>query len=86
MILKSQFQVHDIFSSSLWLQVYLFISSQKVVGCLVAEPMEKSFKIFLASGNERFDDVSSKEGSASSNKLEMGTISFQREVIKKAPY
>ena len=71
------------FSSSLWLQVYLFISSQKVVGCLVAEPIGKSFEIVLISGYERFDDVSSKEGSASSNKLELGTISFQREVIKE---
>ena len=37
----------------------------------------------LISWYERFDDVSSKEGSASSNKLELGTISFQREVIKE---
>ena len=37
----------------------------------------------LISGYERFDDVSSKEGSASSNTLELGTINFQREVNKE---
>ncbi|KAJ9693276.1 hypothetical protein PVL29_012147 [Vitis rotundifolia] len=66
-------------------KVYLFISSQRVAGCLVAEPIKKAYKILLSSADERSDDTSSKEAGLSSNKLQFGTVSFQREVIQRAP-
>ncbi|KAL6312501.1 hypothetical protein AAG906_001807 [Vitis piasezkii] len=66
-------------------KAYLFISSQRVAGCLVAEPIQKAYKILSSSADERSDDTSSKEAGPNSNKLQFGTVSFQREVIQRAP-
>ncbi|RVW61457.1 Protein chromosome transmission fidelity 7 [Vitis vinifera] len=66
-------------------KVYLFISSQRVAGCLVAEPIKKAYKILSSSADERSNDTSSKETRPNSNTLQFGTVSFQREVIKRAP-
>ena len=65
--------------------MYLFISSQRVAGCLVAEPIKKAYKILSSSADERSNDTSSKEARLNSNTLQFGTVSFQREVIKRAP-
>ena len=90
MILNSQFHIYDFFFllhffSFLWLQAYLFISSQRVAGCLVAEPIQKAYKILSSSPDERSDDTSSKEAGPNSNKLQFGTVNFQREVVQRAP-
>ncbi|XP_034680990.1 protein CHROMOSOME TRANSMISSION FIDELITY 7-like [Vitis riparia] len=66
-------------------KVYLFISSQRVAGCLVAEPIKKAYKILSSLADERSNDTSSKEARPNSNTLQFGTVSFQREVIKRAP-
>ena len=65
--------------------MYLFISSQRVAGCLVAEPIQKAYKILSSSADERSDDTSSKEAGPNSNKLQFGTVNFQREVVQRAP-
>ena len=81
-ILKSQFQIHDIFFFILMV-AGVFIHFLPKSCWLSSCRTNKKIIPVLISGYERFDDVSSKEGSASSNKLELGTINFQREVIKE---
>lgn len=76
------FQSHIFFlhcCSSLWFQVYLFISSQRVAGCLVAESIKSAYKILPSSTDGRSDDSSSKAEKPNSSKLQFGTVSFQRE-------
>ena len=65
--------------SSLWLQVYLFISSQRVAGCLVAESIKTAYKIVSSSSNERSNNANSNPERLNSAKLQFGTVSFQRE-------
>lgn len=63
------------------LQVYMFISSQRVAGCLVAEPIKEGFKLLSCFGDERTDLKKCRSHSAT---LQFGEISLQREVIKRA--
>lgn len=66
------------------LQVYMFISSQRVAGCLVAEPIKEGFKLLSCFGDERTDGRILKKCRSHSATLQFGEISLQREVIKRA--
>ncbi|RDX74221.1 Protein CHROMOSOME TRANSMISSION FIDELITY 7, partial [Mucuna pruriens] len=60
-------------------KVYLFVSLHRVVGCLVAEPIEKAFKVVSGSA-----DSEKKSGvKTRSTTLQFGNVIFQREVEKK---
>ncbi|GAY32935.1 protein CHROMOSOME TRANSMISSION FIDELITY 7 [Citrus sinensis] len=65
-------------------QVYMFISSQRVAGCLVAEPIKEGFKLLSCFGDERTDGRILKKCRSHSATLQFGEISLQREVIKRA--
>ncbi|XP_021771304.1 protein CHROMOSOME TRANSMISSION FIDELITY 7-like isoform X1 [Chenopodium quinoa] len=65
------------------LQVYLFISSQRVVGCLIVEPISTAHKLLSDSVQKISDSASGKEVIAKANTLQFGTIFFQREVSRK---
>ncbi|KAG4916533.1 hypothetical protein JHK87_054090 [Glycine soja] len=65
--------LHDLF------KVYLFVSLHRVVGCLVAEPIEKAFKVVSGSP----DSVKKREVRTRSTTLRFGNVIFQREVEKK---
>ncbi|KAH6769687.1 protein CTF7 [Perilla frutescens var. hirtella] len=63
-------------------KVYLFISSQKVSGCLVAEPIKKAYKLLSSSLGEK-RNLSTKEQKRNSSTLQFGGVSLQREVIRR---
>ncbi|KAL4560623.1 hypothetical protein LXL04_032776 [Taraxacum kok-saghyz] len=65
-------------------KVYLYISSQRVAGCLVAEPINKAYR--LVSNSDQNDDVTTtltEVKKSTPTTLQFGSISFQREIIKK---
>ncbi|KAL4599475.1 hypothetical protein ACB092_11G129900 [Castanea dentata] len=65
-------------------KVYLFISSQRIVGCLLAEPIKQAFKVCSCLLNGGSEGTSAKEvARQSSTSLQFGDISFKREVKKR---
>ncbi|GER29009.1 N-acetyltransferase ESCO2 [Striga asiatica] len=63
-------------------KVYLFISSQRVTGCLVTEPIKKAYRIVSSSkGEDR--TVSAKRERKSSTALQFGSVNLQREIVKR---
>jgi N-acetyltransferase len=64
--------------------VYLFISSQRIVGCLLAEPIKQAFKVCSGSPNGGSEGTTTREvGRQSSTTLQFGDISFKREIKKR---
>ncbi|KAJ4880592.1 Protein CHROMOSOME TRANSMISSION FIDELITY 7 [Raphanus sativus] len=61
-------------------KVYLLVSSQRISGCLVAEPIKEAFKII-----SRLDDGRQlkKESSSPSTTIHFGNIVLQRQVSKR---
>ena len=64
-------------------QVYLFVSSGRVTGCLVAEPIEKAYRIVSSSTGKKSQDQNGKGGRENSVVLQFGEVSFQREIVRK---
>ena len=69
---------------SLYLQVLLFILSHRVVGCLIAEPIEKAFRVISSSADRSTDAIDTKEARAGPTTLQFGAVSFQREIVKRS--
>jgi N-acetyltransferase len=63
----------------------LFISSQRIVGCLVVEPIKTAHKVIPGSTEENGSDlpVDKIEPVKTNHTLEFGKISFNREVLKR---
>ncbi|XP_038904837.1 protein CHROMOSOME TRANSMISSION FIDELITY 7 isoform X1 [Benincasa hispida] len=66
-------------------QVYLFVSSQRIVGCLVVEPITKAYKVVSCFLDERTEVSKIKDSKPNSTTLQFGNITFQREAILKKP-
>lgn len=66
------------------LQVYLFISSSRISGCLVAQPIEKAYRIISSAVDGTSSNNSSKKTRSGSDTLRFGSVSFQRERVKSA--
>ncbi|EXB38190.1 hypothetical protein L484_004095 [Morus notabilis] len=66
-------------------KVFLFTLSQRVAGCLVAEPIEKAFKVLSISTEKSTDATNTKEVTVRPTTLQFGDFSFQRKVVEKAP-
>ena len=76
-------------------QVYLYISSKKVVGCIVVEPINQAYpllsqklKVRRPEDNQHKDeiplcDVGATKTSSSRKTLVFGNITFKREVVQK---
>ncbi|XP_065871610.1 protein CHROMOSOME TRANSMISSION FIDELITY 7-like [Euphorbia lathyris] len=64
-------------------KVYLFISSQRVAGCLVAEPIKEAFRVIPSSVDRRSDTISKTKPKTNSTTLRFGEIILHREVMKK---
>ncbi|KAL6652452.1 hypothetical protein ACP70R_011377 [Stipagrostis hirtigluma subsp. patula] len=66
-------------------KVYLFISSQRIVGCLVTEPIKAAHKVIPSSVQESYCDLptSNTESGKINHTLEFGKISFKREILKR---
>ncbi|KAL6575088.1 hypothetical protein OROMI_012373 [Orobanche minor] len=63
-------------------KVYLFISSQRITGCLVAEPIRKAYRIVSSLKGEKFN-VLAKEKKKNPTMLQFGGVSLQREIIRR---
>ncbi|XP_027352756.1 protein CHROMOSOME TRANSMISSION FIDELITY 7-like [Abrus precatorius] len=75
--LGSEWIIHDL------CKAYLFVSVQRIVGCVVAEPIEEAFKVVSCSIAGRSEGVRKREKKSCSATLQFGNIVFQREVEKK---
>lgn len=64
-------------------KVYLFISSQRIAGCVVVEPINTAHRILSSSVEKVPDDVSVKDVKQKPGVLQFGEICFHREVAKK---
>ncbi|CAJ1883026.1 unnamed protein product [Sphenostylis stenocarpa] len=65
-------------------KVYLFVSLNRVSGCLVAEPIEKAFKVVSGSVAKPIIHSAKKRGvKTRSTTLQFGNVIFQREVERK---
>ncbi|KAK4340391.1 hypothetical protein RND71_041853 [Anisodus tanguticus] len=64
-------------------KVYLFISSQRISGCLVAEPIKKAYKILSRPEDSRCNVSPEKEARQTSTTLQFGGVSFQREMVRR---
>ncbi|XP_071719308.1 protein CHROMOSOME TRANSMISSION FIDELITY 7-like [Rutidosis leptorrhynchoides] len=64
-------------------KVYLFISSQRVAGCLVAEPIKKAYRLISNSNaNSDLTTNTNKERKLTSTTLKFGNISFRQEIVR----
>ena len=65
--------------------MYLYISSQRIAGCLVTEPIKKAYRVISRLENGSSDSATSntKESRLSSHTLQFGGVSFQREIVKR---
>lgn len=73
------------------MQVYLFISSYRVVGCLVAEPIRMGHTVIENSASRKLTDYDNTYSDKVCQNLErkcpilqFGGISFNREIIKRS--
>ncbi|TYK25316.1 protein CHROMOSOME TRANSMISSION FIDELITY 7 [Cucumis melo var. makuwa] len=66
-------------------QAYLFVLSQRIVGCLVVEPITKAYKVVSCHLHERPEESKMKDSIPSSSTLQFGNITFHREAILKKP-
>lgn len=77
-------------------QVYMFISSQRIAGCLVAEPIKEAFKVVSYAENKekkepdtynlqstKQDHYKKDSSSLQSTALHFGDIVFRREVVRR---
>ncbi|XP_006348475.1 protein CHROMOSOME TRANSMISSION FIDELITY 7-like isoform X1 [Solanum tuberosum] len=64
-------------------KVYLFISSQRISGCLVAEPITRAYKILSRPEGSRCNVSPEKEAKQTSTTLQFGGVSFQREMVRR---
>lgn len=69
-------------------QVYLFIISQRIAGCLVAEPIKEAFRIISDSETSMEAEgpiIKEERVKLKSASLQFGNIEFQREVMRRLP-
>nr|GMD39247.1 protein CHROMOSOME TRANSMISSION FIDELITY 7-like [Ipomoea batatas] len=66
-------------------KVYLFISSRRIGGCLVAEPIKEAYRIVSSSQGKKFSVAAEREVSQRSTVLQFGGVSFQREKVRRDP-
>lgn len=63
--------------------MYLFISSQRISGCLVAEPIKRAYKLLSRPEGSRCNGSPEKEARQTSTTLQFGGVSFQREMVRR---
>ncbi|PVH35523.1 hypothetical protein PAHAL_7G207400 [Panicum hallii] len=66
-------------------KVYLYISGQRIVGCLVTEPIKTAHRVIPSSKEESHSDLlpNNNESRKTDHTLEFGKISFKREIIRR---
>ncbi|OVA07137.1 N-acetyltransferase ESCO [Macleaya cordata] len=67
-------------------KVYLFISTKRIVGCLVTEPIKTAYRVISNSVIRRSsNDTNAKAARSNSTILRFGNVNFQQEVMKTVP-
>ncbi|PWZ39300.1 Protein CHROMOSOME TRANSMISSION FIDELITY 7 [Zea mays] len=64
-------------------KVYLYISAQRIVGCLVTEPIKTGHRVIPSSTEGSPNDLPVTERGKNGHTLEFGSISFKREIITR---
>ncbi|GAB4832832.1 hypothetical protein Ancab_006847 [Ancistrocladus abbreviatus] len=64
-------------------KVYLFISVQRIAGCVVAEPIDSAHRIIADSLEKGSDRTITQEATSKSTELQFGGVCFQREVVRR---
>ncbi|TVU15367.1 hypothetical protein EJB05_38885, partial [Eragrostis curvula] len=66
-------------------KVYLYISCQRIVGCLVTEPIKTAHKVIPCSSEESSSDFPANniKSEKIDHTLEFGKISFKREILRR---
>ncbi|KAH7864128.1 hypothetical protein Vadar_026093 [Vaccinium darrowii] len=62
------------------MRVYLFLESQRIAGCLVAEQIKKAYKILSSSKGGGHRSTGTKDARPNSTTVEFGEVIFHREV------
>ncbi|KAL1210445.1 Protein CHROMOSOME TRANSMISSION FIDELITY 7 [Cardamine amara subsp. amara] len=62
-------------------KVYLYVSCQRISGCLVAEPIKEAFKLIAPPDDER--QLKKENSSSPSTSIQFGNIVLQRQVLKR---
>ncbi|GAV87938.1 LOW QUALITY PROTEIN: Acetyltransf_13 domain-containing protein [Cephalotus follicularis] len=63
-------------------KVYMFISSQRITGCVVAEPIKHAFKV-LKQSMEKLTVLLKRKNDQTQNTLQFGEVVLQKEVMKR---
>ncbi|GAV77520.1 LOW QUALITY PROTEIN: Acetyltransf_13 domain-containing protein [Cephalotus follicularis] len=63
-------------------KVYMFISSQRITGCVVAEPIKHAFKV-LKQSMEKLTVLLKMKNDQTQNTLQFGEVVLQKEVMKR---
>ncbi|KAI3981022.1 hypothetical protein MKX01_012177 [Papaver californicum] len=66
-------------------KVYLFILSQRIVGCLVVEPIKTAYRVISKSVVQRSSTSNEKAARPNSVVLRFGNANFQQEIVKHVP-
>ncbi|KAF6161686.1 hypothetical protein GIB67_029130 [Kingdonia uniflora] len=61
-------------------KVYLFISAQRIAGCLITEPISNAYRVIPSLGSS--DHANTTAGRISSSVLRFGDFTFQQEAVK----
>ncbi|KAK9699209.1 hypothetical protein RND81_08G160100 [Saponaria officinalis] len=67
-------------------KVYLYVSSQRIAGCMVVEPINTAHKVLSDSIDKESNGVGKKEAVSKPSTLRFGEICFQREVSRKGSF
>jgi len=65
------------------LQVYLFVDSHRVAGCLIAEPIKKAYKVLSRSLDGKPEATPRNKERPISNTLQFGELVFRRELVRR---
>lgn len=63
--------------------MFLFISKQRIIGCLVAEPVRTAYRVISSPVGCKSLDVKKKNVMSDPTRLQFGSVTFQREITRK---
>lgn len=64
-------------------KVFLFISKQRIIGCLVAEPIRTAYRVVSCPAACKSLDVKNRKIKSDPTPLQFGSVIFQREITRK---
>eukprot|EP00268_Persea_americana_P040102 TRINITY_DN39757_c0_g1_i2.p1 TRINITY_DN39757_c0_g1~~TRINITY_DN39757_c0_g1_i2.p1 ORF type:complete len:199 (+),score=43.02 TRINITY_DN39757_c0_g1_i2:453-1049(+) len=64
-------------------KVFLFISKQRIIGCVVAEPIRAAYRVVSSPAACKRLDVKNRKIKSDPTPLQFGSVLFQREITRK---